>query len=131
MHCHYIVIQIVDILICPTCVLLHLRCLTTYPSLVLARVHYVLLVLVTALSIVFIGIFPHHAINEWSPYSFVKMLASGHTIKLINIGTNTCPFYPGLDHLDIANEITAYNVTNETTAYNVTNENNITNEINI
>ena len=43
-------------------------------------------------------IFPHQdalmsfttPISEWSPYTFIKVLASNHTIKLINTGTSTC-----------------------------------------
>ena len=31
-----------------------------------------------------------HFVNEWSPYTFLNILDSNHTIELINTGTVTC-----------------------------------------
>ena len=38
-----------------------------------------------------------HFVSEWSPCTFINMLASNHVIKLVNTGTSTChsPLYPG------------------------------------
>ena len=45
-------------------------------------------------------VFPQNAltrfVSEWSPCTFINVLASNHVIKLINTGILHLPFYPGL-----------------------------------
>ena len=37
--------------------------------------------------VMFYGSFSHHVHSAFHPYSFVDMVASNHTIKLVNIST--------------------------------------------
>ena len=54
----------------------------------------ILLQLITYSIFVMLAVFPHGCayafVNEWSPYTFIKVLAYNHTIKLINTYASTC-----------------------------------------
>ena len=49
--------------------------------------------IVYSIFVMFVG-FPHGAlmrfVSEWSPYTFINVLASSHAIELINTSTGTC-----------------------------------------
>ena len=43
-----------------------------------------------------------HFVSEWSPCTFINVLASNHVIKLVNTGTSTC--HSTLDRWTIGNK---------------------------